>query len=378
MRNIKILHIANDFANSKVHSNLIRHLEKRGLEQIVYCPIRTTEENGRNSFVSNSTQLIYSLCIRSWYKYLYHYKRYILYKDLKSKVDLNSIDLIHASTLFSDGGLAYNAYKEYGIPYVVAVRNTDVNKYMRIMKHTYSAGRKILLNAQKIYFISKGLEKQFEMSEFTSPILNQIKDKFVFRPNGIDVFWHNNISRQFQTGHNILYIGDFTPNKNVCRLIEAVDLLRKTTKYGDAKLIIVGGGRDKQSQVETMISNNIEFVEYKGKIFDLNELKTIMGKCSLFAMPSIYETFGLVYIEALSQNLPLIYTKGQGIDGIFEDMVGIAVNPKSINDICNAIQYVFDNKSKFSNSNINFSQFDWNAIAIKYLKDYELILNIIR
>ena len=35
--------------------------------------------------------------------------------------------LTHATTLLTDGGLAYRFYKQYGIPYIVAVRNTDVN-----------------------------------------------------------------------------------------------------------------------------------------------------------------------------------------------------------------------------------------------------------
>ena len=159
---MKILHISNDFANSKVHSNLIQQLDKMGVEQIVYCPIRSKEEYGKNSFNSNITQIVYSLCIRSWYKFVYHYKRRVLYNDLKNKVDLSCVELIHAATLFSDGGIAYKAYKEYGIPYVVAVRNTDINDFLPLMKHTYSAGRKILLNASRIYFISEGLKRLFE------------------------------------------------------------------------------------------------------------------------------------------------------------------------------------------------------------------------
>ena len=40
-------------------------------------------------------------------------------------------------------------------------------------------------------------------------------------------------------------------------------------------------------------------------------------------MPSITETFGLVYGEALSQGLLIIYTKGQGFDGqIKEKLAG--------------------------------------------------------
>ena len=33
----------------------------------------------------------------------------------------------------------------------------------------------------------------------------------------------------------------------------------------------------------------------------------------IYVMPSIIETFGLVYAEAMSQGLPVIYTRGQGL-----------------------------------------------------------------
>lgn len=37
---MKILHIASDFSNTKVHSNLFRELDKLGVNQVVFNPIR--------------------------------------------------------------------------------------------------------------------------------------------------------------------------------------------------------------------------------------------------------------------------------------------------------------------------------------------------
>ena len=37
-----------------------------------------------------------------------------------------------------------------------------------------------------------------------------------------------------------------------------------------------------------------------------------------FCLPSHAETFGLVYVEAMSQGLPIIY-EGQGFDKQFQD-----------------------------------------------------------
>ena len=38
---MKILHIASDFSNTKVHSNLVKELDGLGVEQVVFNPIRT-------------------------------------------------------------------------------------------------------------------------------------------------------------------------------------------------------------------------------------------------------------------------------------------------------------------------------------------------
>ena len=51
-----------------------------------------------------------------------------------------------------------------------------------------------------------------------------------------------------------------------------------------------------------------------------SELLGIYRSSSIFIMPSTGETFGLVYIEALSQSLPVIYTKGDGVYGFLENV----------------------------------------------------------
>lgn len=367
---MNILYISNDYAGSKVHSNLTKALDNLNVQQTVYCPVRDQNLMGNNQFEGKNVDFIYSFCIKSWYKYVYQYKRWVLYKDIKRHIKLNKFDIIHAPTLFSDGGLALKAYKEYGIPYVVAVRNTDINVFVRKLKHTHYIGREIALCAKKIFFPSKGLMNEFLKSDFIRPIWDQIKDKIEYLPNGIDNYWLQNINHDPRKGHTILYIGDFTPNKNVHRLVQAIIQLRKKSEYSDLKLVIVGGGKDKNKLTENLIKSHPEFIEYLGKIYEKKKLSEIMRNCSIFAMPSIHETFGLVYIEALSQNLPVIYSKSQGIDGIFDNTIGEKVNALSVDEICMAIQNILKTPQKYGNKNVIFEDFDWDRIAQKYIKCY--------
>ena len=378
---MNVLHICNDFGGSKVHGNLTRELDEQGVNQTVYCPVREERLLGKNQYEGKHISFVYSFCIRSWYKYVYHYKAYKLYKDMKEKVNLGEFDFIHAHTLFSDGVLAYKAYKEYGVKYAVAIRNTDLNDYIRLMKHTYSTGRKILLNAEKVYFISAGIKKQFEDSKFVRPILNQVKDKFVLQPNGIDAYWHQHISHKECTGHDVLYVGDFSANKNVVRLAKAVLELQKEKGFKDVRLIIVGGevkggARKNDGKTQAIIDANPDIIKSLGKIYDKDKLAEVMRSCSIFAMTSIFETFGLVYIEALSQNLPVVFTKCQGIDGMFDMSVGIAVDPLNVGDIKEAIRKILTNHEKYGNMSVNFKEFDWKRIADKYINDYKTNINI--
>ena len=64
---------------------------------------------------------------------------------------------------------------------MVAVRNTDINAFIKYLKHTHYIGREIALHAKKIFFISKAEMDEFIESDFVRPIFSQIKDKMVLQ-----------------------------------------------------------------------------------------------------------------------------------------------------------------------------------------------------
>lgn len=374
---MNILHIANDFSNTKVHSNLYKELDKLGINQIVFNPIRIIRRDtiGRNEFPASNTVFVYADVVKPFHHYLYHIKCRCVYKALLKRVDMTGINLIHAATLMSDGGVAYRLYQKYHIPYVVSIRNTDINGFIDKMPHTWGDAKKILLNAKRIFFISPGLKEKFENHKVIKPFVEEIKDKFIFEPNGIDDYFISNIQTTPRTGHKVIYVGDFSSNKNVLRLGMAVLQLRQERGLEDITLTIVGGGNNKDDSVEKMISSYSDVMNYVGKIYEKDKLCALLREHRVFAMPSINETFGLVYIEALSQNLPVLYTKGQGIDGLFDQTVGIGVNPLSINEISNALRIMLlANNGKFCNKSIDFSTFKWSKIAQNYKNYYLEIL----
>lgn len=371
---MRILHICNDFGGSKVHANLYKRLDVLDIEQTIYTYYRGENNNGNNKFDAKHTTFFYKGILRIWHRAFYHLKIRKVYSELIKEVKPLEYDIVHATTLFSDGAIAYQLYKRFGIPYIVTVRNTDVNAFLAVAPHTWSMGIKILKNAQRIVFISKALQDKFCRQIVIRRILSVIKDNFLLQPNGIDDYWLNNVYRLGRnTSHEIIYVGRFDRNKNVIRLIKAVLDLRYI--FPDLRLHLVGGEGSKEGDVLKLVGVHSNCLIYHGRINNKEKLKDLYRKCSIFAMPSIHETFGLVYIEALTQNLAILYTKGQGVDGMFVPQVGRTVMARSTKSIEDGLRDLLEQPSIcHSNVIIDFEQFRWETIANRYRRIYEEVL----
>lgn len=374
MSKIKILHLANDYSGSKVYKNLISSLDFNGLSQIVYTAVRDQRLIERNEikFEKCYSKVIYSNILNNYTRLNFNYKIKKIYEDICIKIDLDKINLIHAHTWYSDGAIAYEIYKKYKIPYIVTIRNTDLNLFFRYMLHLRNYAVKILLNAKQIIFISPIYKKRL----FENIIFKQNRDYLIHKseilPNGIDNFWIQNLKNRRDKIHSpaeLIYIGNFNKGKNVLGLINAVELLNK--KNINCHLNIVGGGGNQFSKVLKRIYKS-SIITYHGKISNKKTLEKIFMKCDIFTMPSHKETFGLVYIEALSQGIPVLYTKNEGIYGYYDGLIGEPVISGSVNSIAEGLSkliknyenYLFDPSDIVKNHN-------WDSISKKYLKIYE-------
>ena len=89
-------------------------------------------------------------------------------------------------------------------------------------------------------------------------------------------------------------------------------------------------------------------------------------------MPSHCETFGLVYVEAMSQGLNTLCTKGEGIDGVFNKKVGEFVESLSVVSIREALRKLLNNNEEYELlSEDELIAFDWDRIAERYMALFE-------
>jgi len=371
---MKCLHICNDFFGSKVHKNLYHNLNDFGLEQTIFYPSRVEHSKKlQQADYNKGIHLIKSKPIKKKHRIFFRNKLRFLYAELLKKTDPTNFDIVHATTLFSDGALAYRIFKDYGLPYVVAVRGTDVGAFLKYRPDLAFLAYKILNSASKIVFISDSLMKNL-YEHWTARTLNmnfKIKNKVIY--NGVDGFWLNNRSpKKNLAPYKIVYIGNFSENKNTLKLIESVLQLRKKHPQMQINLIGTGGGQEKK--IKELAENNKDIINYHGAIYDQVLLKELIKDNHIFAMVSISETFGLVYLEALSQGLPVLYSAGRGIDGVLPQSIGEGVEPKSKESIIQGLEKIINNYDSYELQKIDFTQFSWKTIGQTYFNLYESIL----
>jgi glycosyltransferase involved in cell wall biosynthesis len=76
------------------------------------------------------------------------------------------------------------------------------------------------------------------------------------------------------------------------------------------------------------------------------ELGAVMNQAIALVMPSLRESFGLVFVEALFAGLPVIYPKNAAVSGYFDGLpFAIAVDPKQPRAIAEAMQHVIARES---------------------------------
>lgn len=361
---MNILHICNDYTGSKVHQNLCKRLDSMLDHQVVYTYFDGEQLIGKNGFEGEHTEIFYDNNLNPVIRKIYPLKRWWVYRNLLKKINPKEIDCVFATTLFSDGGLAYNLYRQYGIPYIVAVRMTDLSVYLNHTKLLWHYGREVLQHAKKIILINKAFKSKLQTHEFSRDLWDEIKDRVIVRPNGVDSFWIEHVRKEkIENDGKVCYVGAFSSRKNVLRLIAAVDSLQ--AEYPNMQLTLIGENGEEEAEIRRQASQK-PYIHLLGPIYDKNELLKQYRSHSIFAMASTNETFGLVYLEALSQNLRLLYSQGTGIDGLLDD-VGVAVNARSVDSIANGLRELMTHYDDFSgNACIDYTDFDWDVIAEQY------------
>lgn len=366
-KEINVLQITNGYLEKALYRNLFSAIEHLKITNKVFVPINKRKEAVITR--QENENVIVAKCFNEFDRRLFFPKQRKTIAEIENSYDLTTINFIHAHTLFSTGYSAYRLHKKYSIPYIVAVRNTDVNLFFEKIPLFRKIGIEIMNHSSGVIFLSQPYADMVLNKYVKKNDKEEIASKIYVIPNGIDDFFFTNKrteSRYLSDLITLIYVGDVNNNKNVLETIQAVEKLRERL---NVRFRIVGQILDKE--LNTILCNK-EFIDYASKT-DLEGVLRFLKDSDIFVMPSHHETFGLVYAEAMSQGLPVLYTKSQGFDGQFEDgVVGYSVSDIDYMDLVNKIRLTIDNYENISKNCLNAAErFKWSNIAKEYQRIYE-------
>ena len=111
-----------------------------------------------------------------------------------------------------------------------------------------------------------------------------------------------------------------------------------SAKHPQARLIIGGGGKSLEKVVEWTREYQVtESVEFLGAL-TRSQVVEQMQLCDCFVLPSRYETFGVVYIEAMACGKPVIAVANGGPDDFVHEFNGILIQPEQEDELIQALE----------------------------------------
>lgn len=208
------------------------------------------------------------------------------------------------------------------------------------------------------------------------------EDNITVIPNGIRASFFENVDgsgirRELGIGDDeimVLYLGRLSARKGIGLLLEAFRDLRREDKR--LRLVICGRG-DYEKHIRQFLAEH-KLEREVTLIIDVqaDKIRNYYAACDMFVLPSLYETFGIVLLEAMSQGKPVVATNIGGIPFVMGN-TGIVVEP-CVSEIAAAMKKLAADpglrKRIGKEAREHSKKFTWESVADMAEKVYGQIL----
>jgi glycosyltransferase involved in cell wall biosynthesis len=166
---------------------------------------------------------------------------------------------------------------------------------------------------------------------------NAIEERFWRQPADADIA---RVRERYQLDHAfVLYVGNIKPHKNLVRLIEAFDGLRRLG-FDDLKLLIIGDEISKLPALRRAVHGHklhkhVRFLGYQPD----ETLAVLYRLAALFVFPSLYEGFGLPPVEAMASGTPVVTSNVSSLPEVTGD-AAVLVDPYDVESIIDGMRRV--------------------------------------
>lgn len=289
-------------------------------------------------------------------------------------------DIIHVNHCFYLTWIANYIKSVYRTAFVVTAHGTEilqVTKDQRFRRLTTQA-----LQASTAVIAVSPHTKKWLLKVFKGSGLNR---KIKVITGGIDFeSWPKNapikiINNKYKITDKkiIIFVGRLTKEKGIEYLIKAAKKIK-------AEIFIIGGGCEKKYLMDyarKKEATNIHFLGYFGKEY-IEELREFYCKADVLVLPSVVdESLGLVLLEAMACETPVVASKKGGIPLAVKDKInGYLIRARSSKQIAEKVNILLNDKNKRdqmgeSARRLVEEKFSWQALSPKITKLYDLTYN---
>lgn len=205
--------------------------------------------------------------------------------------------------------------------------------------------KKVIFAADKIICVSKG-EMDLAVNAGFSP------NKIEIVPDSVDISRFEGLqSGSFKEKYGIydeyvLFVGRLAKNKGLEHLVEAVPEVLKG--FPQVKFVLIGEDERMQEKLQRRakklgVEDSILFLG----ALSHDEVSMAFMDCEVFVLPSEFEAFGIVLIEAMAAEKPCVATSVGGIPSVVKDKeTGILVEYGNSGQLAEAICSFLGDKKK--------------------------------
>ncbi|HWG91682.1 MAG TPA: glycosyltransferase family 4 protein [Candidatus Thermoplasmatota archaeon] len=365
---------------------LTEELAKRGHEVTVYTSDLYTEipwvRNGPFEAPPEGVKVV-RVGIE---KDLYPGFRYPIMKDLRPALRKAEVDVfhVHSHRYYQIPATAKEA-KARKIPYCITPHYHPLEEGMPLYKRAADAlseklARLRSYNKAARVFTVTDLEKRF-VAHLARP------DQMVTIPNGIHASqWRTpGDPKRFREwagveGNYILYAGRLASNKGLRHLVDAFARIHQ--QHPDVSLVLAGKDWGEAAALKAQAERLGVGAKVKipGFVPDRELYSAAFAGCRLFALPSEWEAFGIVLLEAMACGKPCVAAQVGGIpEVITEGVTGHLVPYANAEALAQALHRVLSDPAAATRmgkagQERALTEFDWARIVDRLEKEYEAIV----
>jgi glycosyltransferase involved in cell wall biosynthesis len=282
-------------------------------------------------------------------------------------------DLVHAHTALLDGSAGAYLASRMKVPLVITEHMGPFSLLIdnpikrRVTKEAYARAARIVavsrfLAGEISSFVGDEIARRVTVigNGYTERLFRP--DPLAIRPSGRDARY-------------LLFVGYFEQNKRIDVLIEA--FRRIAEERPSIELHLIGGGKA-PVDVEGWIRALRPDVARRAHVHGMVDRETValymQQRCDVLVLPSEYETFGVVVIEALASGKPVVATRSGGPEDTVSSEVGELVPVGDPGALAEAIRRVLDNLDRYDPAKISDyarAGFSYEHIASRVRAVYE-------